>query len=141
MAFSSRPGAHGQIRVLIVDDHAAVRAGLRYFVLSFDDLALVGEAANGEQALCMCAQLQPDVVLMDLIMPEMDGISATRVIRQRHPEIQVIALTSFTDAERAQQALEAGAIGYLLKNVSAHQLASAIRAAQAGQPTPAPSSD
>lgn len=126
------------IRVLIVDDHGVVRTGMKFFVLAFDDLELVGEAANGEQALCLCDHVQPEVVLMDLVMPGMDGVSATRAIRQRYPEIQVIALTSFNETELVQGALEAGAIGYLLKDVSADRLADAIRAAHAGQPTLAP---
>jgi NarL family two-component system response regulator LiaR len=126
------------IRVLIVDDHAMLRRGLVTFLLSFDDLELVGEAANGVEALRLCDQVQPDVVLMDLVMPEMDGSTATRAIRQRHPQVQVIALTSFREEELVQGALEAGAIGYLLKNASADELADAIRAAHAGQPTLAP---
>ena len=126
------------IRVLIVDDHAMLRRGLVTFLLSFDDLELVGEAANGVEALRLCNQVQPDVVLMDLVMPEMDGSTATRAIRQRHPQVQVIALTSFREEELVQGALEAGAIGYLLKNASADELADAIRAAHAGRPTLAP---
>ncbi len=126
------------IRVLIVDDHDVVRTGLKFFVQAFDDLELVGEADSGQKALCLCAQVQPDVVLMDLVMPEMDGISTTRAIRQDCPEIQVIALTSFREQELVQGALEAGAISYLLKNVTADELADAIRAAHARRPTLAP---
>jgi NarL family two-component system response regulator LiaR len=126
------------IRVLIVDDHAVVRTGLKFFVLAYDDLELVGEAESGEQALCLCSQVQPDVVLMDLVMPGMDGISATRAIRQGCPEIQVVALTSFKEQELVQGALEAGAISYLLKDVTADELAEAIRAAHAQRPTLAP---
>jgi NarL family two-component system response regulator LiaR len=126
------------IRVLLVDDHTVVRTGLRFFVLAFEDLELVGEAASGEQALRLCDQLQPEVVLMDLVMPGMDGISTTQAIRQRHPEIQVIALTSFAEQELVQRALEAGATGYLLKDVSANELAEAIRATRVGRPTLAP---
>jgi NarL family two-component system response regulator LiaR len=126
------------IRVLIVDDHAMLRRGLVTFLLSFDDLELVGEAANGVEALRLCDKVQPDVVLMDLVMPEMDGSTATQAIRQRHPQVQVIALTSFREEELVQGALEAGAIGYLLKNASADELADAIRAAHAGRPTLAP---
>jgi NarL family two-component system response regulator LiaR len=126
------------IRVLIVDDHAMLRRGLVTFLLSFDDLELVGEAANGVEALRLCDEVQPDVVLMDLVMPEMDGSTATRAIRQHHPQVQVIALTSFREEELVQGALEAGAIGYLLKNASADELADAIRAAHAGRPTLAP---
>jgi len=126
------------IRVLVVDDHAMLRRGLVTFLLSFDDLELVGEAADGAEALRLCEQVQPDVVLMDLVMPKMDGSTATRAIRGRYPQVQVIALTSFREEELVQAALEAGAIGYLLKNVPAEELAEAIRAAHAGRPTLAP---
>ncbi len=103
-----------------------------------DDLELVGEAADGQEALGLCAERRPDVILMDLKMPVMDGATATRAIRQAHPEIQVIILTSFPEEELVQAALQAGALSYLLKNVSADELASAIRAAHAGRPTLAP---
>jgi NarL family two-component system response regulator LiaR len=126
------------IRVMLVDDHAVVRSGLAAFLLVFDDLELLAEAGDGEQAVRLCEQLQPDVVMMDLVMPGMDGATATRVIRERWPHIQVIALTSFKEQELVQGVLEAGAIGYLLKNVSVDELADAIRAAHAGQPTLAP---
>jgi NarL family two-component system response regulator LiaR len=123
---------------MLVDDHAVVRSGLGAFLLAFDDLELVGEAGGGEEAVRLCEQLRPDVVLMDLVMPGMDGAVATRAIRERCPQIQVIALTSFKEKELVQGALEAGAIGYLLKNVAANELAGAIRAAHAGRPTLAP---
>jgi NarL family two-component system response regulator LiaR len=126
------------IRVMLVDDHAVVRSGLGAFLLAFDDLELVAEAGGGEEAVRLCDQVQPNVVLMDLVMPGMDGAAATRAIRERCPQIQVIALTSFKEKELVQGALEAGAIGYLLKNVSADELAEAIRAAHAGRPTLAP---
>jgi len=126
------------IRVLLVDDHAMVRRGLATFLMVFDDLELAGEAVDGIAAIQLCAQVNPDVVLMDLIMPEMDGAGATRIIRQQFPEIQVIALTSFKEEELVQNVLEAGAIGYLLKDVSADELAEAIRAAHAGRATLAP---
>ena len=126
------------IRVLLVDDHAVVRSGLGAFLLAYDDLELVGEAASGEEAVRLCERFQPDVVLMDLVMPGMDGATATRLIRQHCPQIQVIALTSFKEKELVEGALEAGAIGYLLKNVSAEELANAIRKAHAGKPTLAP---
>jgi NarL family two-component system response regulator LiaR len=126
------------IRILLVDDHAVVRSGLSAFLLVFDGLKLVGEAGSGEEALRLCERLQPDVVLMDLVMPEMDGATATRAIRERWPQVQVIALTSFKEKELVEQALEAGAISYLLKNVSADELADAIREAHAGRPTLAP---
>ena len=128
----------GAIRVLIVDDHAVVRSGLAAFLQVFDDLELVGEASNGQQALRLCEQVQPDVVLMDLMMPGMDGATATRAIRQQYPHIQVIALTSFREHELVQSVLQAGTIGYLLKNVTADELANAVRAAYAGRPTLAP---
>lgn len=126
------------IRVLIADDHAVVRNGLASFLTTYDDFELVGEAKNGEQAVRMCEQCQPDVVLMDLVMPGMDGAAATRLIRQRHPQVQVIALTSFKEREQVQSAIRAGAIGYLLKDISADELAFAIRQAHAGKPTLAP---
>lgn len=126
------------IRVLIADDHTMVRSGLRMFLLAFDDMTLVGEASNGEEALLMANKLRPDVILMDLIMPTMDGIRATREIRDICPGTQIIALTSFPDPELMQEALQAGAISYLLKNVSANELAGAIRAAQAGRPILSP---
>ncbi len=126
------------IRVVLVDDHAVVRSGLGAFLLAFDDLELVGEAGGGEEAVRLCEQVQPDVVLMDLVMPGMDGAAATRAIRERCPQVQVIALTSFKEDELVQGALQAGAISYLLKNVSADELADAIRAAHAGRPTLAP---
>ena len=126
------------IRVMIVDDHAVVRSGLGAFLMVCDDLELVGEASSGEQAIRICDQAQPDVILMDLVMPGMDGAAATKAIREKCPEIQVIALTSFREQELVQGALQAGAIGYLLKNVSADELADAIRAAYSGRPTLAP---
>ncbi len=126
------------IRVLITDDHPVVRSGLATVLDACDDLQLVGEAANGNQALRACVELQPDVVLMDMVMPGMSGDEATRLIRQRCPQIQVIALTSFGEEELVQRALQAGAIGYLLKNVSHIELAEAIRAAHRGQPTLGP---
>ncbi len=126
------------IRVLIVDDHAVVRSGLSAFLLAYDDLEFVGEASNGAEAVRICRSVAPDVVLMDLMMPEMDGAAATREIRTVCPHVEVIALTSFKEQDLVQSALEAGAIGYLLKNVSADELASAIRSAFAGRPTLAP---
>ncbi len=126
------------IRVLVVDDHIMVRRGLAVFLIRYDDLVLVGEASNGEEAIEKCAELQPDVVLMDLMMPVMDGITAIQLIRERYPNIQAIALTSFSEEKLVENALQAGAIGYLFKNVSVNDLASAIRAAHVGQPTLAP---
>jgi NarL family two-component system response regulator LiaR len=126
------------IRVMIVDDHAMVRRGLSTFLKVKPDLELVGEARSGKEALLVCEQIRPDVILMDLLMPEMDGMTATREIRERWPDIQIIALTSFQERDLVQKALQAGAISYLLKNVSANDLAEAIRAAHAGRSTLAP---
>ncbi len=126
------------IRVMIVDDHAVVRSGLSAFLMVSDGLELVGEAAGGKEAVAMCGRLKPDVVLMDLVMPEMDGAAATREIRKNFPGIQVIVLTSFKEENLIEDALQSGAIGYLLKNVTAEELASAIRSANLGKPTLAP---
>ena len=126
------------IRVVLVDDHAMLRRGLRFFLMGFDDLELVAEASSGREAAELCAELAPDVVLMDMIMPDMDGAEATRIIRQRYPQVQVIALTSFQEEDLIERALQAGAIGYLLKNVSAQDLAHAIREAHAGRSILAP---
>ena len=126
------------IRVMLVDDHTMVRRGLAAFLQVFADLELAGEAANGDEAVQLCARLLPDVVLMDLAMPDMDGVTATRIIRQRFHSVQVLALTSFTEEKLIQNALQAGAIGYLLKDVTADELAQAIRAAHSGQATLSP---
>jgi NarL family two-component system response regulator LiaR len=126
------------VRVLIVDDQPVVRSGLAAFLSVFEDLELVGEASDGAKAVGLCARLQPHVVLMDLIMPNMDGAEATRSIRKHFPGIQVLVLTSFKDDELVQRALEAGAIGYLLKNISADELANAVRAATIGRPSFSP---
>ncbi len=126
------------IRVLIVDDHSMVRRGLMTFLNNQPDLDVVGEARDGQEAADLCDRLQPDVVLMDLVMPVLGGVAATRIIHQRCPGAQVIALTSFQEKELVQDALQAGAIGYLLKNVSGEELADAIRHAHAGRPTLAP---
>lgn len=127
-----------KIKVMIVDDHRVVRSGLGAFLQICDDIALVGEAANGREALDKCGTLLPDVVLMDLVMPEMDGAAATKAIREKHPCVQVIILTSFKEDNLIEEALRAGAIGYLLKNVTADELAAAIRGARVGRPTLAP---
>jgi NarL family two-component system response regulator LiaR len=126
------------IRVMLVDDHTMVRRGLATFLKVFDDLELAGEAASGDAAIQLCAQVLPDVVLMDMVMPDMDGATATRAIRGQFPMVQVIALTSFKEEWLIQSALQAGAIGYLLKDVSADELARAIRAAHAGRATLSP---
>jgi NarL family two-component system response regulator LiaR len=126
------------IRVMLVDDHAVVRSGLSAFLTAYDDMVLVAEAPSGERAIELCPQAEPHVVLMDLVMPGMDGATATGLIREKCPDIQVIALTSFKEKELVEGALQAGAIGYLLKDVSADELAEAIRLAAAGKPTLAP---
>jgi NarL family two-component system response regulator LiaR len=127
-----------QIRVLLVDDHMVVRSGLSTVLAVYDDMKLVGEAGDGEEAIRLCERLQPDVVLMDLLMPKMDGVTAIKAIKERWPQIQVIALTSFKEKEYVEGALKAGANGYLLKNVSAEELVNAVRRAVAGQPSLSP---
>lgn len=126
------------IRIMLVDDHAMVRRGLATFIKVFDDLELVGEASNGETAINLCAQLLPDVILMNIVMPDMDGITAAGIIRQRFPTVQVIALTSFKEEKLVQSALQAGALGYILKNVSAEDLAQAIRTVHSGRSSLSP---
>jgi NarL family two-component system response regulator LiaR len=121
------------IRVLIADDHSIVREGLRMFLGRDPEVALVGEAANGVEALSRARELHPDVVLMDLLMPEMDGITATAAIRSELPETEVIALTSVLESAAVIGAVKAGAIGYLLKDTQAPELLKAIKAAAAGQ--------
>ena len=123
------------IRVMIVDDHLMVRDGLKVFLSVYPELVVVAEAGDGAEAVARCATTQPDVVLMDLAMPTMDGPTATRQIRAAFPQIQVIALTSFVDETLVARALDAGAISYLQKSVVADQLAAAIRAAYRGQAT------
>jgi NarL family two-component system response regulator LiaR len=126
------------IRVLIVDDHGMVRKGLAAYLLNEPDLQLVGEARDGQEGVEMCERLHPDVVLMDLVMPQLGGVAAIQIIRQRWPQMQIIALTSFREREMVQDALRAGAISYLLKNVSGEDLVGAVRAAYAGRSTLAP---
>ena len=126
------------IRVMLVDDHAMVRRGLAAFLKVFDDLQLAGEAESGEVAIQLCAEVLPDVILMDMVMPGMDGAAATRAIRQQFPQVQVIALTSYKEGDLVKNALQAGAIGYLLKEISADDLAGAIRAAHSGHATLSP---
>jgi NarL family two-component system response regulator LiaR len=127
-----------RIRVVIVDDHLMVRRGLATFLKAAEDLELVGEAATGPEAIRVCAETRPDVVLMDLKLPELDGIGATLAIRQAHPETQVIAVTSSHEDDLVSQVLRAGAIGYLLKDVGVTGLGDAIRAAAAGRATLGP---
>jgi two-component system, NarL family, response regulator LiaR len=126
------------IRVMIVDDHKMVRSGLSAFLMAYDDLELVAEADSGERAVALCHHTRPDVVLMDLVMPKMNGAEATEAILKSCPDMKVIALTSYKDQALVEGAVKAGAIGYLLKNVEADDLAKAIRQAYAGQPTLAP---
>jgi NarL family two-component system response regulator LiaR len=126
------------IQVMLVDDHNVVRSGLATFLRAYDDLELVGEARNGLEAIQLCQKKKPDVILMDLMMPEMDGIAATRSILAACPEIKIIAMTSFDDQELVHGVLAEGAISYLLKNVTADELAKAIRDAFSGRSTLSP---
>lgn len=123
------------IHVLSVDDHDLLRDGIRISLLTSSDIELVGEARSGEDALRLCAELKPDVVLMDVQLPRMNGIEATRAIRDDHPQTQVLVLTSFVEDSLVQEAIQAGAVGYLSKASSRVELADAIRAAHAGQTT------
>lgn len=126
------------IHVMIVDDHEMVRSGLATFLSGYKHLILVAQATNGLEAMRFCSQHQVDVILMDLVMPGVDGIEAIRAIKKDYPRIQIIALTSYTEQQLLQRALEAGATGYLLKDVTVDALASAIEAAHAGMPAIAP---
>lgn len=126
------------IRVMLVDDHTMVRRGLATFLQVFDDLQLVGEAETGEAAIELCGEVLPDVILMDMSLPGMDGADTTHAIRKQLPQVQVIVLTSFKEGILIKKALEAGAIGYLLKDVSADDLVRAIRAAHTGRATLSP---
>ena len=127
------------IRVLSVDDHELVRRGIRSSLRPYNDLEFVGEAGSGQDALALCAELNPDVVLMDMFLNgEMDGVAATRAIREQFPQIQIIALSSFHDRKMVQRAMQAGAIGYLVKAISGDELAEAIRLAHSGRPAMAP---
>lgn len=127
--------AENKIRIMLVDDHGVVRSGLGAFLSVNPDMELVGEAENGEQAVVRAGLLMPDVILMDLMMPVMDGVTAIQTIKKQHPRIQIIALTSFQEDELVQNALKAGAVGYLMKNVTARELAAAIKAARDGKMT------
>ena len=121
------------IRVMLVDDHSVVRSGLNAMLSAEDDLELAGEAADGSEAVRLAERVKPDVILMDLLMPVMDGVAATKAIHDRFPDIRIIILTSFKEREQVDGALKAGAMSYLLKTVSASELVSAIRGAMAGQ--------
>jgi DNA-binding NarL/FixJ family response regulator len=134
----SAPSSNGPIRVLVADDHRVVRQGLRTFLASTDDIRVTGEASDGSETLTQLHGLYdrgeaPDVVLMDLLMSPMDGIEATRQIRARYPDVQVVALTSFAEEDKADAALDAGASGFLLKDADAGEVAAAIRAAHRGE--------
>ena len=126
------------IRVLAVDDHELLRDGIRLSLLKYEDIELIGEARSGEDALQKCGQLLPDVVLMDMRLPRMDGIAATQAIKESYPEIQVLVLTSFVEKDLVQRAVQAGAVGYLTKGASKIEIAEAIRAAHAGKTTLSP---
>jgi NarL family two-component system response regulator LiaR len=135
---SAEHPADSPIRVIIADDHEMVRRGLILFLSTAPDILVVGQATSGSQAVRMSRDLHPDVVLMDIVMPEMDGVAATSAIKSAQPEVQVIALTSFHEDALVPRVLEAGAIGYLLKDVAAEGIADAIRRARDGQSTLAP---
>jgi two-component system, NarL family, response regulator LiaR len=126
------------IRILLVDEHSAVRSGLRKFIMVNKDLESVGEATDRQEAVQMTALHKPDVILMDLMRPGMDGLTATREIHRKHPEIKIITLTSFSEKKLVLGAISAGAIGYLQKNITAVELKNAIHAAQAGRMTLSP---
>lgn len=123
------------IRVMIVDDHQMVRDGLKVFLSVYEDIEVIADTGNGQQALELCLRLRPDVILMDIVMPEMDGPTATALILERCPQVQVIALTTFVEGELLQKALQAGAISYLLKDVHPDRLAQIIRDACVGRGT------
>jgi len=127
-----------KIRVVIVDDHVLVRSGIEVVLGMFDDIEVVGQAGDGEEAVRLCGEVQPDVVLMDLVLPGTSGVEATRRVLASCPETRVVALTSFTDEDLIGETLRAGAIGYLMKNVSADELAAAVRNAYVGRSTLAP---
>jgi NarL family two-component system response regulator LiaR len=126
------------IRIILVDDHDMVRRGLAVFLSAFNDMKLVGEAADGSEALALVEQTQPDVVLMDVLMPGLDGIETTRQIKRNYPEIQVLLLSSSSDEDMVKSGIQAGALGYVLKNISAQELAKAVRDAYHGQSTLSP---
>lgn len=124
-----------RIRVLTVDDHELVRNGMAFLLSPYEDIKVVGSARSGEEALRLCEELGPDVILMDLILTGMDGAAATQAVRAKYPRVQVLALTTFHDEDLVARTMQAGAIGYLLKGASMDELAAAIRSAHAGKPT------
>ena len=123
------------IRVMTVDDHQIFRSGIKFSLVAIDDIDLAGEAHSGEEALERCGDLQPDVILMDMQMAGQDGIAATKAIKEKYPQVQVLMLTTFHDKTLVTQAIKAGAVGYLLKGISTEELADAIRSAAKGQTT------
>lgn len=127
-----------QTKVLIIDDHSVVRKGLVALLENFSDMQAVGDIGDARQGIELCARVGPHVVIMDMVMPDMDGVTATRLLRERFPHVQVVALISFNDDDNVQQALKAGAIGYLFKNASVDEVADAVRRAHRGQGTLAP---
>lgn len=126
------------IDVLIVDDHPIVRHGIRTILLTFDDINVIGEAGNGQEALAFCQETLPDVILMDIVMPGMNGVEATQALLERYPQLKIIMLTSFPDQDAVQQTLEAGAAGYLLKDTPKEVVGEAIRSAHDGRTVLAP---
>jgi NarL family two-component system response regulator LiaR len=117
------------IRVITVDDHEILRGGLNFLLLAFEDIELVGEARSGLEALRLCGEVQPDVILMDMMMPGMDGVATTQAIKEQYPEVQVLVLSNFSEQGSVHRAMQAGAVGYLLKDASMDELADGIRAA------------
>jgi NarL family two-component system response regulator LiaR len=127
-----------RIKIMIVDDHPVIRDGLKSMLLAFEDLELIGEAENGSAALALCQQNTPDLILMDILMPGMDGIRATQIILERYPQVKILILTSYPEDDMVQRSLEVGAIGYLIKSATIDSMANAIRSAVAGHHTLAP---
>jgi two-component system, NarL family, response regulator LiaR len=136
------PASHSNptppVKILVVDDHPMIRRGIASLIRASEGLECVAEASDGQEALEICGQMSVDIVLMDMIMPRMDGASATLAIRAKHPNVRVLILSSFYEQDQVQNAMRAGAMGYLLKTASADELVAAIRAAHAGQRTLAP---
>jgi NarL family two-component system response regulator LiaR len=126
------------IKVMVVDDHPIVRDGLKSVLLVADDMELVGEAGSGRETMARCQESLPDVILMDVVMPGMDGLETTRAVLGQYPEVKIVVLTTFPEEDLVQEALESGAIGYLLKNTPADTVAEAIRSAYAGEPVLGP---
>ncbi|ARI78445.1 response regulator [Halobacillus mangrovi] len=122
-----------KIKVLLVDDHLVVLRGLRFFLNTQPDIDIIGEAENGQEALRLAGELQPDVILMDLMMPEMDGVEATKRLKEKHPDMKVVVLTSYSDQDHVIPALQAGAVGYQLKDIEPDELVKTIRMAKEGQ--------